>query len=135
MISELEKQFFDTFGIEPKETITCIIEEDWLNDYHLKIWYPISEWMKNNAPCKGEKECSNKCNCYQVKNKYPQITDRHYLELICILNKNVSIMDRLYRNEMTIECLKTMVLHDLIRARNVFDVKHQVQQMFNRIEQ
>ena len=140
MPTNLEKQFFDTFGIEPKETITCIIEEDWLNDYHLKTWYPISDWMKNNAPCKGEKECSNKCNCYQVKNTYPQITDRHYLELIVL--HNIYIESKLYH--LNVKDLKEEILQDLIDEQELRkikkdyvsdDLKNQVQAIFNRIEQ
>ena len=46
MNNDLEKQFFDTFGIEPRP----IYSELWAD-----------EW---------------------VKDEYPQITDRHYLELI-----------------------------------------------------
>ena len=55
MTNELEKQFFDTFGIEPKK----IIEPR----YSLNTEY------------------------YEEKvEKYPQITDRILLELICIWN-------------------------------------------------
>lgn len=127
MTTELEKQFFDTFGIEPKETITCIIEEDWLNDYHLKTWYPISEWMKNNAPCEGEKECSNKCNCYQVKNKYPQITDSILLKLVLIMNPyGVPI-------GVNIEEFKQHILE--VCMGKVNDIKHQVQAIFKESEQ
>ena len=134
MTTELEKQFFDTFGIEPKETITCIIEEDWLNDYHLKTWYPISEWMKNNTPCKGEKECSNKCNCYQVKNKYPQITDRHYLELICILNDYTGIDVRAIKieelKEELLEHCTELIEYELYIDDDIDNFKHQVQAIF-----
>ena len=130
MTTELEKQFFDTFGIEPKETITCIIEEDWLNDYHLKTWYPISEWMKNNAPCEGEKECSNKCNCYQVENKYPQITDRQYLELICLYTKEIRSFVCYTSN---LKMLKEEVLKEFISEKDGF-TKHQVQAIFKESE-
>ena len=136
MTTELEKEFFDTFGIDPKEIITCVIEEDWLNDYHLKTWYPISEWMKNNAPCKGEKECSNKCNCYQVKNKYPQITDRHYLELYCTLCDAFNILHVVQHPAFTfrVKDFKECVLKDLIMVNTFYEseyVKHKVQQLFS----
>lgn len=129
MPTDLEKQFFDTFGIEPKEIITCIIEEDWLNDYHLKTWYPISEWMKNNAPCEGKKECSNKCNCYQVKNKYPQITDKHYLELICMVNER-----RILPN-LDVDNLKEYILKELCTMIISESFKRQVQAIFKESEQ
>ena len=129
MTTELEKQFFQCFGIKPKKTITCVIEEDWLNDYHLKIWYPISDWMKNNAPCKGEKECSNKCNCYQVKNTYPQITDNILLKLICYIT--VQQYQLVISNKRTIDDLKKYILKKCIKdySKNEY-LKHQVQAIF-----
>ena len=57
MTNELEKQFFDTFGIEPRHT--CI-------DGALE-------------PC--DEQC-NECGYYELR--YPQISDRILLELICI---------------------------------------------------
>ena len=59
MTNELEKQFFDTFGIEPKYKCT------------------------KDGNCYFQ-ECS-KCGWYT--RTYPQITDRILLELICIANK------------------------------------------------
>lgn len=108
MTTELEKQFFSVFGIEPK-----------LNDCNWRC----------QKPSKLIYMCANNNDCEYCK-EYPQITDRHYLELICILNKNTSIMDRLYKNEMNIECFKNTVLKDLIRVRNLYDIKYQVQAIF-----
>lgn len=59
MTTDLEKQFFSTFGIEPRQT--C------------KVASTCNNYVNYND-CNG-------CNSY----KYPQITDRHYLELIEIL--------------------------------------------------
>lgn len=63
MITDLEKTFFDTFGIKPKfDRMLCD------NDYQ----------------CNGE--CNN-CEYQEDDNKhkfYPQITDRILLELMCI---------------------------------------------------
>ena len=58
MVTKLEKQFFDTFGIEPRQT--C------------KVTSTCNNFVNYND-CNG-------CNSY----KYPQITDRILLELICI---------------------------------------------------
>lgn len=56
MTNELEKQFFDTFNIEP-------------------------------IGCNDNKNCTGALDCTQCPNaKYPQITDRILLELICIWN-------------------------------------------------
>ena len=57
MTTDLERTFFDTFGIDP---IGC-------ND---------------NENCTGTLDCRTQC----PNAEYPQITDRILLELICILN-------------------------------------------------
>ena len=57
LIADSDKQFFDTFGIEP---IGC----------------------KDNENCTGTLDCRTQC----PNAEYPQITDRILLELICILN-------------------------------------------------
>ena len=62
MTNELEKTFFDTFGIEPKQT--C------------KVTSTCNNYVNYND-CNG-------CNSY----KYPQISDRILLELICIISLN-----------------------------------------------
>ena len=62
MITELEKEFFDTFGIEP-----------------------ISKWHK----CKDYSCvcCDEYDNCAKREFIYPEITDRRLLEMICIYNE------------------------------------------------
>ena len=64
MTNELEKKFFDTFGIEP---IGC-------ND---------------NKNCTGVLDCTQCPNA-----KYPQITDRILLELIIILGSICTVFDK-----------------------------------------
>ena len=135
MTTELEKQFFKVFEI-PKIFKTTINTGD-LDLNYVEIQAPTLKELYEEARFDFETPIyfSWFKRSKRWREEYPQITDRHYLELICVLNKNVSITDRLYRNEMTIECLKTMVLHDLIRVRNIFDIKHQVQAIFKESEQ
>ena len=59
MTTDLEKKFFETFGVEPRYKCT---------DGALE-------------PC--DEQC-NECGYYELS--YPQITDHILLELICILN-------------------------------------------------
>lgn len=96
MNNDLTKTFFDTFGIEPKQTCgrmgVC-------NNY------------VNYNDCNG-------CNSY----KYPQITDRILLELICILNPYS------YPSGENIQHLKEGVLKWCIKFKN--DIKQQVQALF-----
>ena len=97
MTTELEKQFFDTFGIEPK----C----DKLD----------------KSFCKGvNKPCNELC----PYKHYPQITDRHYLELILIYSE----IDELPIGYDTVEHLKEGVLECFIEHGE--DCKHQVQAIF-----
>ena len=59
MINELEKQFFDTFGIKP---------------------------LMKNIPCSECEFRLEECGCFYCNREtYPQITDRILLELIVIL--------------------------------------------------
>ena len=67
MISELEKQFFQHFGIEPK-----------------KGWTAYNKFTEEEA----DVICNDKCaECTYLDDVYPQITDRILLNLICITNE------------------------------------------------
>ena len=101
MTSKLEKQFFDTFGIEPNKK-----QESKL----VAIGENIRGLKRVEKPFYD----------------YPQITDRHYLELICILCKrdydyNLGISG-------SVEELKNYLLRDCIEY--VSDIKHQVRALF-----
>ena len=88
MTTELEKQFFDTFGIEcnihfhqqfngaqVSRGLEFYKEREKLEkEGIIKIWHK----MLNPRP---ENDC-----IYWGEYHYPQITDRHYLELICAYN-------------------------------------------------
>ena len=126
MTNELEKQFFDTFGIEPKyEDGTCDMDD----------------------------ECRyTDCNTCQRINKfnYPQITDRILLELIKILSKE--FIFRMFNNfdddwalmlntmdkdeqKWFVSCngFKNALLSLLMNVCNCSDadnIKHQVQTLF-----
>ena len=95
MTNELEKQFFDTFGIEQK----TIIE----SRYSLNTEY------------------------YEEKvEKYPQITDRILLELICILTKNDEY--GYFGRFENIKDMKDFTLREFIADERYF--KHQVRTLF-----
>ena len=94
MTNELEKQFFDTFGIEPK----TIIEPR----YSLNTEY------------------------YEKKiEKYPQITDRILLELICKLS---GVCCPQFAFERGVEELKLNILKRCIHYNK--ELKHQVRRLF-----
>ncbi len=87
MTTELEKQFFDMFNINP-------YFDPYLGD------------------------------------TYPQITDRHYLELICALNKLIDEKYGEYETFISFDYknLKEEILRECLIHRE--ELKHQVQAIF-----
>lgn len=106
MTNEIEKTFFDTFGIEP-EYKTC----------------PF-----NHCIHKKEYDCDN---CDNREWKYPEITDHILLELICILT--AWYLDEREPYEITgynIKLLKNQVLQDCNSLKNIQKVKKKVKALF-----
>jgi len=102
MTTDLERQFFDTFGIEPRHKCT---------DGALE-------------PC--DEQC-NYCGYYELR--YPQITDRILLELICILcQRDYELGCCWFAISNNVEELKNYLLGDCIEWAN--DIKQQVQALF-----
>ena len=112
MTNDLEKQFFDTFGIEPYDRYIHCDEEG---------------YCKLTLPC----ACCDKGRDVQ---KYPAITDRILLELICI--ESVENPYRGWGGNENAEELKESVLSTFIEGYT-YDIywdseqiKHQVQALF-----
>ena len=103
MINNLEKQFFDTFGIEPKLVIRL---EDWEN-------------------------CKDLPRAEELFKHYPQITDRILLELICIVAKYYCFRWDNWINEYSsVDKLKNFILLELIGLVHQEGIKHQVRTLF-----
>lgn len=132
MTNELEKQFFDTFGIEPKIDYLC----PKCNVPMYKVWrsdgcgYTCSH-QTHTEELKHETEMEN----YKKAYRYPQINDRILLELICI--HNTYLEANLY--SLDYESLKKEILKDLINEQESRelkkdyisdDFKHQVRTLF-----
>ena len=77
---------------------------------------------------KPSDERCNECGCCELK--YPQISDRILLELICILNENTTLDETYYQGASTVKELKKLVLKDLIKTKDNFDTIHQVRTLF-----
>ena len=116
MITDIEKQFFDTFGIEPKDRFKGC--ENGITFYTYGCDMPS---------CKGcPKEIREK--------EYPQITDSVLLKLICILT--CYYLDEREPYEITsinMEQLKQQILSDIIRIADCEATKCQVQKIFKEI--
>ena len=116
MITDIEKQFFDTFGIEPKDRFKGC--KNGIDFYSYACEIPS---------CKGCPE--------EIREKeYPQITDSILLKLICILT--CYYLDEREPYEITsinIEQLKQQILSDIIRIADCEATKCQVQKIFKEI--
>lgn len=109
MTSELEKNFFDTFGIEPKSYLVCT-----------SCWDCIDA-----QPCE-------QCHYGKlIENEYPKITDRILLELICLTGNTDYFLITSEGVPIDIEGLKDSVLNILIMYSKFHkDLKHQIQTLF-----
>ncbi len=116
MTTELERQFFDTFGIYLREARIC----------------------RNVNNCSKKYElCNDDCKHWQtIRKEYPQITDGHYLELICVLsNYWVETSKRPYLvllapnlGELKENVLSACILHKIYKplykqVQAIFEVK------------
>ena len=112
MITDIEKQFFETFGIKPRSYLLCT-----------SCWDCIDA-----QPCE-------QCHYGKlIEDEYPKITDRILLELICILTCHY--LDEREPYEITsinMEQLKQQVLSDIIRIASCEVTKCQVQKIFKEI--
>ena len=134
MTSELEKTFFDMFGIEPKYEDACTVEDKYWNNEELANEYgTFDQYM--NCKCGNQENCTTECSCAYQRDVYPQITDRILLELICI--HNTYIETNFY--SLDYESLKKEILKDLINEQELRelkndyvpdDMKHQVYTLF-----
>lgn len=86
MTTDIERQFFDTFGIEPEYQDRCKVEDKyWQNEELANKYGTFDQYM--NAKCGNQEDCTTECSCAYQKEIYPQITDRILLELLCLINQ------------------------------------------------
>ena len=106
MTTEIEKQFFDAFGFEPYDRY-----------YNCKL--------NLEGECKPEKSC---CACEHSEDVYcyPQISDKQYLELICIANHEDVYIEIVGTD---VETMKNELLKNFIHFKSIIP-KHQVQAIF-----
>ena len=135
MTNELEKQFFDVFGIEQKQFIKDFPTREKAVAFGRKI--------TGIPKCNKDKfeigSYTNNIDIFQVHWKeYPQITDSILLELICILSEWRQYCDSDYIiKAINIDNLKEDILKDCLYMSNWYefkkcgkDIKHQVRTLF-----
>lgn len=114
MTNELEKKFFDTFGIEPKKQ--C---------YYWDCPYSTGDVVKDTPM--NERDCNSCKN--PNKEIYPQITNRILLELLVIMTRYTDIIEGFD----SVQELKEFVLKDLMYSLTQPEcdiVKQQVRRLF-----
>ena len=99
MTNELEKKFFDMFGIEAKKGCTA-----------------YDKFAEEEADI----ICNDKCaECPYLDDVYPQITDHILLGLICIANEYEN-----YPETTNMKNIKERTLRILLRAEKFYDKNH-----------
>ena len=122
MTTELEKEFFEAFGIEPEKIYLCPLCKSKLSGYtwvgDKQRFECVYSWGEH--PYYMGDEVKEKAI---IDYEYPEITDRHYLEFICITRRySLKLAD-------TVIGIKNRLLRFLIDNNTLY--KHQVQQLFN----
>lgn len=122
MLDELTKTFFETFEIKPKYTY-LVTDTFYTNNAH------TYEATKNDLIDYFEGKNCGRYKVIKVYKTYPHITDRHCLELICILSKYQKDRGSLLEiAEISLDEIKEEVLEMLIYR--VDGCKYQVQKLF-----
>lgn len=128
MNNELEKQFFDTFGIEPKFKGYSNAEElsngGVIPCGNIKYFNTIEEMDKVNYWCFNMLELNGE------DKEYPEITDSILLELICVLASNQIriLFESMFSVINEVELLKKSILLTCIANKDT--IKHQVRTLF-----
>ncbi|MBQ2391384.1 MAG: hypothetical protein II306_06405 [Clostridia bacterium] len=119
MTTELEQEFFKTFGIKP-QIYVCYIGFDRCIDIDF------------NCHCHNEKPCKNSILVY------PEITDRFLLELICICSYfcGTNFHNLWAKNipELEAMILEKILLWYASKKYGHEKCKHQIQQLFKEEE-
>ena len=117
-MNEIEEKFYKTFGIEKIVIKGCY-------EYYTDV-EGIDIWEEND--CKN-KDCT-KCPKDKTVKKYPPITDRILLELICIASCYTD-----FRGSKTIDDLKEKTLTSLISDAEILERRKAVQSLFTEGEE
>ena len=123
-MSEIEKQFFETFEIN-KSTLCKYAIYGYEGEQ--EIWYKCN---------KRDEECWTypyKSGCKDRETDYPQITDRILLELICILNDFEGIdVKATTVNELKEELLKQAI--EPFEYPIAFEEYHEIDKLYHQLQ-
>ena len=124
MTTDIEKQFFDTFGIKPEYQNRCAAEDEyWDNEELANEYVTFERYMDSKC---GNRDCAIECPYAYQNEIYPQITDRIFLKLICIFLNTFQTFE-VYRI-IDIASLKEKILKLSMLAKD--DIYLQVRTLF-----
>lgn len=133
MTTELEKNFFKCFEIEPKHNDGCkIADKYWDNEELANKYGTFDNYMDKNCVEENSGACFSTCEFAYDDKQYPPITDRKLLLLVCLANAHSIYGYSDYGGEFligtTIEELKENLLKDLLD--NASRVREDVKALF-----
>ena len=129
MLAELQQKFFETFDI-PKVYKTSINTGD-LDLNYVEIQAPTLEKLYEEAQYDLDTPIffSWFKRSKRWSEEYPQITDRQYLELICILSTYMNEIDNIQLiTAENIDYLKEHILKDCIVCKD--KIKNKIEMIF-----
>lgn len=119
--NELERQFFDTFGIKPKYTY-LVTDTFYTDDSHT-----YGATKNDLIDCFEGKNCG-RYKVVKVYKTYYQITSDRLLELVCVLTRFYG--ELVLEQCLDVKDLKEQVLNIFIRTSYKDNFKHQVRKLF-----
>ena len=130
MTNELEKQFFSTFGIEPKYEDACTVEDKYWDNEELANEYGTFD-QNMNCKCDDQENCTTECSCAYQREVYPQITSDILLELIFILT---TLLDTTVYEDVFVTIAKNReeLKKDIFQECMLYKqhIKHKVRRLF-----
>ena len=130
MTNELEKQFFDTFGIEQKKEYYCPSCDTKLEEWKTEkgLYYMCGNCCECDYVLDSlDEEFEEILKNLSYRTKYPQITDTHYLQLLCLLAKGMGTVT--FFKDQDINNIKDTIVYGFIIGKEYF-TKQQVQALF-----
>lgn len=128
MKTEIERLFFDKFGIEPKHNDGCKLADNYWNNEKLQKQYKtFDEYLNTNCTEGDSGYCFSTCDFAYDDMQYPKITDTILIKLLVILG-NTTKLAIFLDNIKTKEDLKYQILDYCID--DVDKLKEQAKQLF-----
>lgn len=116
MTTELEQEFYDTFGIEPEHNDGCKLADNYWNNEKLQKQYKtFDEYLNINCTEGDSGLCYSTCDFAYDDLKYPEITAEKLLEILCILSQSYSLKYERW-SFFSVQGLKETILSDCVDA-------------------